>query len=99
VIRYNPRDKLEQEYAKTIPSEIQEGYYVRGNMNVLLRSDIKSRGEYYGKAVNGGWMNRNEVRQLEDMNVGPDCWKSFNPVNTFTESQIKNNLKTAQDGK
>ena len=92
----------EQEYAKKLflPLEIQQGYYVRGNMNVLLRSDIKSRGEYYGKAVNGGWMNRNEVRQLEDMNVGPDLLEEFlTPVNTFTESQIKNNLKTAQDGK
>ena len=92
----------EQEYAKKLflPSDIQEGYYVRGNMNVLLRADIKSRGEYYGKAVNGGWMNRNEVRQLEDMNVGPELLEEFlTPVNTFTESQIKNNLKTAQDGK
>jgi HK97 family phage portal protein len=92
----------EQEYAKKLilPSDIQDGYYVRGNMNVLLRSDIKSRGEYYGKAVNGGWMNRNEVRQLEDMNVGPDLLEEFlTPVNTFTESQIKNNLKTVQDGK
>ena len=92
----------EQEYAKKLflPSEIQEGYYVRANMNVLLRSDIKSRGEYYGKAVNGGWMNRNEVRQLEDMNAGPDLLDEFlTPVNTFTESQIKNNLNPAQDGK
>jgi len=92
----------EQEYAKKLflPSDILEGYYVRANMNVLLRSDIKSRGEYYGKAVNGGWMNRNEVRQLEDMNAGPELLEEFlTPVNTFTESQIKNNLKTAQDGK
>jgi hypothetical protein len=37
---------------------------------------------------------RNEVRQLEDMNVGL-LEEFLTPVNTFTESQIKNNLKTA----
>lgn len=86
---------FEQEYAKKLflPSEIANGFYVRGNMNVLLRADIKSRGEYYGKAVNGGWMNRNEVRQLEDMNDGPILLDEYlTPVNTYTEKQIDNNL-------
>jgi len=86
---------FEQEYAKKmlLPTEIKSGYYVRGNMNVLLRSDIKSRGEYYGKAVNGGWMSRNEVRQLEDMNDGPELLNEYlTPVNTYTEKQIANNL-------
>lgn len=86
---------FEQEYAKKLflPSEIVNGFYVRGNMNVLLRADIKSRGEYYGKAVNGGWMNRNEVRHLEDMNDGPILLDEYlTPVNTYTEKQIANNL-------
>lgn len=86
---------FEQEYAKKLfmPSEIVNGYYVRGNMNVLLRADIKSRGEYYGKAVNGGWMSRNEVRHLEDLNDGPILLDEYlTPVNTYTEKQIANNL-------
>jgi HK97 family phage portal protein len=91
----------EQEYAKKLflPSEIQEGYYVRANMNALLRADIKSRADYYLKASGGPWMNRNEVRQLEDANESGVLLDEFlTPANMFTESQIKNNLKTAQDG-
>jgi HK97 family phage portal protein len=86
---------FEQEYAKKLflPSEIQSGFFVRGNMNVLLRADIKSRGEYFGKAVNGGWMSRNEVRRLEDMNDGPILLDEYlTPVNTYTEKQVANNL-------
>lgn len=94
---------FEQEYAKKLflPSEIANGFYVRGNMNVLLRADIKSRGEYYGKAVNGGWMSRNEVRHLEDMNDGPELLDEYlTPVNTYTEKQVANNLiKPVPNGK
>jgi phage portal protein BeeE len=36
-------------------------------MNVLLRADIKSRAEYYSKAINAGCENRQEARQYEDI--------------------------------
>jgi HK97 family phage portal protein len=86
---------FEQEYAKKLftEKERENGFYVRANLNVLLRSDIKSRSEFYSKAINFGWMNRNQVRQLEDMNAGPDLLDEYlTPVNTFTEEQITNNL-------
>lgn len=36
----------------------------------LLRGDAKSRAEFYSSAIQNGWMNRNEVRLLEDLNRG-----------------------------
>lgn len=92
---------IEQEYAMKLFSakEIEQGFYIRGNMNVLLRSDIKSRAEWYSKMVLIGAINRNEVRVLEDMNVGPELLDEFlTPVNTFTELQIDKNLNEDKDG-
>ncbi|MBF4484424.1 phage portal protein [Flavobacterium sp. CSZ] len=91
---------FEQEYAKKLctPSELKDGYFVRANMDVLLRTDIKSRSEAYARAVLGGWRNRNEIRELEDLNAGPEILDEYlTPVNTFTESQIDKKLK--EDGK
>lgn len=47
-------------------------YFVKFNLDALLRGDIKSRYEAYQVAVGGnngpGWMSRNEIRLLEDLN-------------------------------
>lgn len=92
----------EQEYAMKLftTSELQNGYFVRGNLNVLLRADIKSRSEFYSRMVLTGIYTRNEARAFEDMNLGPELLDEFlTPVNTFTEEQISNNLKSTNDGK
>ena len=46
----------------------QDRLYVKFNTGGLLRGTQSDRAEYYSQAITGGWMNRNEVRQLEDMN-------------------------------
>jgi HK97 family phage portal protein len=87
---------FEQEYAKKLftAKERIDGYYVRGNINVLLRADIKSRGEFISKMVTVGVMTRNEARANEDMNAGSDFLdEHLTPVNVFTEKQIANSLK------
>jgi len=87
---------FEQEYAKKLftAKERIDGYYVRGNINVLLRADIKSRGEFISKMVTVGVMTRNEARANEDMNAGSDFLdEHLTPVNVFTEKQIENSLK------
>ena len=86
---------IEQEFSKKLLTPDERSYrYIKGNMNVLLRSDIKSRGEYYARGIFSGWFNRNEVRALEDMNDGPELLNEFlTPVNTFTEGQIVENIK------
>ncbi|MFH6966472.1 phage portal protein [Flavobacterium sp. FlaQc-28] len=91
---------FEQEYAKKLFTsfELQNGYYIRANIDSLLRADIKSRTEAHARAVLTGWKHRNEIRELEDLNEGPELLNEYlTPVNTFTESQIDNNLK--EDGK
>jgi HK97 family phage portal protein len=40
--------------------------YVRFSVEGLLRGDSKSRAEFYHYALTDGWMNRNEVRALEE---------------------------------
>jgi HK97 family phage portal protein len=41
--------------------------YVRFETGSFLRSDAKTRAEFYEKALASGWMDVNEVRQLEDL--------------------------------
>jgi HK97 family phage portal protein len=43
------------------------GYYVEHNVNALLRGDILSRFEAYGRALADGWLNRDEVRARENL--------------------------------
>ena len=37
----------------------------------LVRADLQQRGEYYTKALNGGWMSPDEVRSREGLNPIP----------------------------
>lgn len=92
---------LEQEYTKKLftAKEKADKYYVKGNINVLLRADIKAKGEFYSKMVQSGIYNRNEVRALEDMNPGSALLSEhLTPVNTYTEKQLENNIKSAANG-
>lgn len=50
------------------PAERAAGYYVKLNLAALLRGTPKERAEFYHYAITDGWMDRNEVRALEDMN-------------------------------
>jgi len=92
---------IEQEYAKKLftAKEGVAGFYVRGNMNVLLRADIKSRAQWITAMVYCGVMTRNEGRQYEDMNDGPDFLNEhLTPTNQFIEEQIQQNLKENNNG-
>jgi HK97 family phage portal protein len=86
---------IEQEFAKKLLTTKEKAtHFCKGNLNVLLRADIKSRGEYYSKMLTSGAYSRQEVRALEDMDKGPEFLGEFlTPVNTFTESQLIKNLQ------
>ncbi len=47
-------------------------YYAKHNYNALLRGDFKSRMDGYSVALQNGFMNRDEVRDLEDWNAMPN---------------------------
>ena len=61
-------------WEKAIKSQIikqfamDEGLYFKFMANSLLRGSFKERNEGYASAVQNGWMNRDEVRYLEDLN-------------------------------
>ena len=69
-----------------IPGEDRTIYYPHFSVEGLLRGDIQSRNQAYQIAKQNGWMNADEIRELEDMNPLPDgkgqeYWK---PVNIGT---------------
>ncbi|MBS4021716.1 MAG: phage portal protein [Dethiobacter sp.] len=53
-----------------LPSE-KTRYFVKFNVDGLLRGDYQSRMSGYATARQNGWMSANDIRQLEDMNRIP----------------------------
>lgn len=47
--------------------ELDAGYYIRFNVNAILRADPKTRYEGYRIAIQSGFLTANEVRALEEM--------------------------------
>ena len=47
--------------------ERRAGLYWRHNLEAVLRGNLQARAQYYGTALDHGYMSRNEVRALEDM--------------------------------
>ncbi len=67
----------------------QDRYYVKFNTNALLRGDANSRARFYGKMFSVGLMNRNEMRQLEDLNpIGPEGDVFLVPANMTTMEKL-----------
>lgn len=46
-------------------------YYIKFNLDGLLRGDYKSRMEGYAIGRQNGWMSANDIRELEEMNLIP----------------------------
>jgi HK97 family phage portal protein len=53
-----------------LPSE-RETYFAKFFPQALLRGDLKSRYEAYAIGRDRGWLNGNDIRELEDMNPIP----------------------------
>lgn len=62
-------------------------YFAKHSVNALLRGDIKARFEAYGLSIRDGWMNRNEVRQLEDRNTEQGLDEFIMPLNMSTNDE------------
>lgn len=64
--------RLEQTIYKDLLTEKEQDIlYAKFNTNALMRGDIAARTTYYHNARNDGWMNSNDIRELEDMNMIP----------------------------
>ena len=75
--------RWEQEINRKLFSttERQAGYFVKFNLNSLMRGDIKSRYEAYATGRNGGWLSVNDIREKEDMNAVEDGDGYLEPLN------------------
>lgn len=62
--------RIEQEFRRCVltPEEKANGYFLKHNLNALLRGDFASRMAGYSSALQNGHMNIDEVRDLEDRN-------------------------------
>lgn len=65
--------QYEQEltYKLFTPTELQQGYYLKFNVDSILRSDLKTRYEAYRVGVQGGFLTPNEVRAMEELPKKP----------------------------
>lgn len=91
---------IEEENAKKLTTSSEQiNIFCKGNLNALMRADMKARSEYYSKMTQSGIYSRNEVRSLEEMNPGPEFLNEhLTPVNTYTQKQLENNIKTISNG-
>ena len=54
-----------------LPSE-QADYYIKFNLDGLLRGDYKTRMDGYRIGINNGFMTPNDIRRLENLNEIPE---------------------------
>lgn len=66
----------------------QARYFLKFNVNALLRGDMKSRAEFYTKMLQNGAMSPNEIREKEDMNPreGGDIY--LTPLNMAVNGKL-----------
>ena len=61
--------RIEQSMNKALFSENERGkYFLKFNMDALMRGDYKSRMEGYAIARQNGWMSADDIRGLENLN-------------------------------
>jgi HK97 family phage portal protein len=68
-----------------------EATFVEHIMEVLLRGDTTTRYTAYGKAIQDGWLTRNEARRLENRNPLPGLDEPLQPLN-MTQAGTASNL-------
>ena len=65
--------RWEQSLQKALLSDSEKGqYFVKFNVDGLLRGDYAPRMQGYATARQNGWMSANDIRELEDMNMLSD---------------------------
>ena len=68
-----------------LPGERRNGYFAKLDPRGLLRGDDTARSAFYKSAVLDGWMTRNEVRDLEDLDPLDGLDEPLTPTNMTTD--------------
>ena len=87
--------RWEQSISRSLLSiEEKRKYFVKFNVDGLLRGDYQSRMDGYATARQNGWMSANDIRELENLDVSSHsnyrCWKWTN----LTESNPTERILT-----
>jgi HK97 family phage portal protein len=61
--------------------EIAQRYFTKLSVQGLMRGDVTSRSSFYASAITNGYMTRNEVRALEDLNPIEGLEEPLIPLN------------------
>ncbi|GAB5387076.1 MAG: phage portal protein [Alphaproteobacteria bacterium] len=75
-------------------AERRQGLHLKFNVDALLRGDFKSRMDGYATGRQWGWLSRNEVRTMENMNPIADGDDYLTPLNMTVGQQIDEMLKS-----
>lgn len=67
--------------AALIPPGLRDTYYLKFNMESLLRGDFKTRNEAYAVARQWGWLSVNDILEAEDRNPIPNGDIYIQPMN------------------
>jgi HK97 family phage portal protein len=78
-----------------LTSQERKRYFVEHNVEGLLRGDTTSRYSAYSQAIQDGWMSRNEVRRLENLDPADGLDDFLVPLNMSPQNAIA--ASVAQD--
>ena len=74
--------RIEQILERRLLDEFErDTYFIEFLAEGLLRGDQKARSEYYTAAITNGWMSRNEVRVIENLNPVDGGDEFLTPLN------------------
>ena len=77
--------------SQLLPPESRKSLIVEHDLNGLLRGDMAARFNAYQIARNGGWLNANEIRALENQSEiegGDDYWTPMNITTSNTKLPV-----------
>ncbi len=79
-------------YSYLLNEKEQDNYYIKFNLNSLMRGDFKTRTEGYKTMVNMGAMTPNEVRELEELDPkSSEADELYMQMNMTTLKRINEN--------
>lgn len=83
--------------ALLLPEEKKE-YFIKLNVDGLLRGDYQSRMNGYATARQNGWMSANDIRELEDLNPIPEEEGGYLYLINGNMTKLKDAGAFAKDG-
>ena len=76
---------------KLLRDDEKDSLFFEFNASGILRGDIQSRYNSYAIAIQNGWLNRNEVRELENLNTQEGLSEYLVPLNMADVSKEETN--------